>query len=55
MSQLIIHHTNSYDDLKNLPMYKLNKQWIEKMKNEGYEVINIGTPPHYRKFATCGL
>ena len=35
---------NNVDDLKNLPMYKLNKQWIEKMKDEGYEVINIGNP-----------
>ncbi|NJK98334.1 MAG: hypothetical protein HC905_28520 [Bacteroidales bacterium] len=37
-------YINNIDDLKNLPMYKLNKQWIEKMKNEGYEVINIGNP-----------
>ena len=32
------------DDLKHLPMYKINKLWIEKMKNEGYEVIGIGNP-----------
>ena len=35
---------NNVDDLENLPMYKLNKQWIEKMKNEGYEIIDIGNP-----------
>lgn len=25
-------------------MYKVNKQWIEKMKNDGYNIIDIGDP-----------
>jgi hypothetical protein len=27
-------------DIEKIPMYKVNKQWIEKMKNEGYEIID---------------
>lgn len=25
-------------------MYKANKEWAEKLKNEGYEVIDVGNP-----------
>ena len=25
-------------------MYKINKQWIEKMKSDGYTIIDIGNP-----------
>lgn len=25
-------------------MYKINKQWIEKMKVDGYTIIDIGNP-----------
>jgi len=31
-------------DLEGIPMYKINKQWIEKMKTEGYTIIDIGNP-----------
>ncbi len=30
--------------LENLPMFKLNRKWIEKIKADGYEVINISNP-----------
>ena len=32
------------NDLKNTPMYRVNKQWIEKMKSDGYTIIDIGNP-----------
>ena len=31
-------------DLEGIPMYKINKQWIEKMNVEGYTIIDIGNP-----------
>ena len=35
---------NDINDIQNLPMYKLNKMWIEEIKNKGYEIIDIGNP-----------
>lgn len=32
------------DDLQNIPMYRINKQWIEKMKADGYTIIDVGNP-----------
>ena len=31
-------------DLEGISMYKINKQWIEKMKTDGYTIIDIGNP-----------
>ena len=31
-------------DIEQTPMYKVNKAWIETMKNDGFEIIDIGYP-----------
>lgn len=31
-------------DIPNTLMYKANQQWVQKIINEGYEVIDIGYP-----------
>ena len=36
------NYINNINDIINLPMYKLNKYWIEEMKNLGYEIIDTG-------------
>ena len=35
---------STIDDIQETPMYKINKQWIEKMKSDGYTIIDIGNP-----------
>lgn len=31
-------------DVPQIPMYKVNEKWINEMKSNGYEIINIGNP-----------
>ena len=32
------------EQLKNIPMYKINNKYIKRMRDEGYEVIDQGVP-----------
>lgn len=32
------------NDIKNLPIYKFNKIWIQEKTHNGYEIIDIGNP-----------
>lgn len=36
--------STSYEGDVAIPMYKVNEKWINEMKSNGYEIINIGNP-----------